>query len=65
MMKREHMLRRAAAVTLAAMLAASPAAMAEESSVDVGALASASGEAIESAVEQVQGAHEGYIHVTG
>ena len=64
MVKREHMLRRAAAVTLAALLAVSPAAMAEETSVDVEALASASGEAIGSAMEQVQGAHEGYIYVT-
>ena len=63
MIKKEHMLRRTAAVTLAVMLAASPAAMADDSTVDVGAIASASGDAIGSAMEQVQGAHEGYIRI--
>ena len=63
MIKKEHMLRRTAAVTLAVMLAASPAAMAGDSTVGIGAIASASGEAIGSAMEQIQGAHEGYIRI--
>ena len=63
MIKKEHMLRRTAAVTLAVMLAASPAAMAGDSTMGVGAIASATGEAIGSAMGQVQGAHEGFIHI--
>lgn len=63
MMKRKHMLRQAAAVSLAVMMAAAPAAMAQETEVDLGAIAASSGEAIDSAMQQVQGAYEGYIHI--